>query len=99
MAYHREEGFPRGVKWYTQLYSQVIPEESRGNYVVLQNENLNWEFYIGENRLLFFLFFLSLLLLFSYFILLFFYSKKTDNVFSPWGQNSLQNTAWEEMIY
>ena len=39
MAYHREERFSCGGKWYTQLYSQVIPVESRGNYVVLQNEN------------------------------------------------------------
>ena len=67
MAYHSEERFPRGDKWYTQLYSQVIPEESRGNYVVLQNENLNWEFYDGENRLLLLLllFFLLLFLLLS----------------------------------
>ena len=106
MAYHREERFPRGGKWYTQLYSQVIPVESRGNYVVLQNENLNWEFYNSENRLLFFFlffffffFFFFLFLLLSYFILFYFYSKKTDNVFFPWRQTSLQNTAWEEMIY
>ena len=94
MAYHREERFPRGGKWYTQLYSQVIPEESRGNYVVLQNENLNWEFYNSENRLLFF-FLLLLFLLLSYFILFLF----KECFFFPWGQNSLQNTAWEEMIY
>ena len=81
MAYHREERFPRGGKWYTQLYSQVIPVESRRNYVVLQNENLNWEFYNSENRLLFFFFFFFLFLLLSYFILFYFYSKKTDNVF------------------
>ena len=80
MAYHGEERFPRGGKWYTQLYSQVIPVESRRNYVVLQNENLNWEFYNSENRLLFF-FFVFLFLLLSYFILFYFYSKKTDNVF------------------
>ena len=85
MAYHREERFPRGGKWYTQLYSQVIPVESRGNYVVLQNENLNWEFYNSENRLLFFFFFFFLLL--SYFILFYFYSKKTDNVFFPLKTN------------
>lgn len=78
MAYHREERFPRGGKWYTQLYSQVILVESRRNYVVLQNENLNWEFYNSENRLLFFFF---LFLLLSYFILFYFYSKKTDNFF------------------
>ena len=100
MAYHREERFPLGGKWYTQLYSQVIPVESRRNYVVLQNENLNWEFYNSENRLLFFFFFFFFLfLLLSYFILFYFYSKKTDNVFFPWRQTSLQNTAWEEMIY
>ena len=68
MAYHRDERFPRSGKWYTQLYSQVIPVESRGNYVVLQNENLNWEFYNSENRLLFFF-----LLLFLYYFILFYF--------------------------
>jgi len=68
MAYHREERFRRGGKWDTQLYSQVIPEESRGNYVVLQNENLNWEFYNSENRLLLFFFFFVFLFYFIPFL-------------------------------
>ena len=80
MAYHREERFPRGGKWYTQLYSQVIPVESRGNYVVLQNENLNWQFYNSENRLLFFFFLLFLYYFISFYFI--FIQRRLTKFFS-----------------
>ena len=99
MAYHREERFPRGGKWYTQLYSQVIPVESRGNYVVLQNENLNWDFttvkiaYCSSSYYYYYYYF------FYYLISFYFTFIQRRLFFFPWRQTSLQKTAWEEMIY
>ena len=100
MAYHREERFPRGGKWYTQLYSQVIPVESRGNYVVLQNENLNWDFttvkivYCSSSSSS-----SSYYYFFYYLISFYFTFIQRTLFFFPWRQTSLQKTAWEEMIY
>ena len=94
MAYHREERFPRGGKWYTQLYSQVIPVENRGNYVVLQIENFTTVKIVycsSSSSSSFFYYLISF-----YFI---FIQRRLTMFFFPWRQTSLQNTAWEEMIY